>query len=190
MLRVSGETLFLMVSDHDRVPLPSSFQILFLAVLGLCCFERAFSNCGEWGLLFAAQLRALLVVVFLAAEHGLRCPAVHGIFLDQGSNLCSLYWQEDSSPLDSQGGLACVFLLQCRYDAGTSCDQGDKRPDALWENRAQSLIASLGTKAKVTSCLRNPFSSGIETIFKSRIHFVLLTAKGILKQQPGASSAS
>ena len=90
MLRVSGEILFLMVSDHDRVPLPSSFQILFLAALGLCCFERAFSNCGDWGLLFAVELRALLVVVFLAAEHGLHCPAVHGIFLDQGSNLCSL----------------------------------------------------------------------------------------------------
>ena len=126
------------------------------------------------------ELRALLVVVFLAVEHGLHCPAVHGIFLDQGSNLCSLHWQEDSSPLDPQGGLACIFLLQCRYDAGTSCDQGDKSPDALWENRAESLIASLGTKAKVTSCLRIPFSSGIETIFKSRIHFVLLTAKGIL----------
>ena len=180
MLRVSGETLFRMVSDHDRVPLPSSFQILFLAALGLCCFERTFSNCGDWGLLFAVELRALLVVVFLAAEHGLHCPAVHGIFLDQGSNLCSLHWQEDSSPLDPQGGLACIFLLQCRYDAGTSCDQGDKSPDALWENRAESLIASLGTKAKVTSCLRIPFSSGIETIFKSRIHFVLLTAKGIL----------
>ena len=27
--------------------------------------------------------------------HRLSCPTAHGIFLDQGSNLCSLYWQAD-----------------------------------------------------------------------------------------------
>ena len=75
------------------------------------------------------ELRALLVVVSLAVEHGLCCAAAHGLFLDQGSNLCSLHWQEDS-PLDHQGSLAFIFLLQCRYDAGTSCDRGDKTLDA------------------------------------------------------------
>ena len=25
--------------------------LLFLAVLGLCCYRQAFSSCGEWGLL-------------------------------------------------------------------------------------------------------------------------------------------
>ena len=36
--------------------------ILFLAVLGLCCCARAFSSCGEWGLLFVA-VRGLLIAV-------------------------------------------------------------------------------------------------------------------------------
>ena len=157
-----------MVSDHDRVPLPSSFQILFLAALGLRCFERAFSSCGEWGLLFAVELRALLGVVFLAAECGLRCPAAHGIFLDHGSNLCPLHWQEDSSPLGHQGSLAvssCFsadVMLEHPVPRGTQVQMLRRM---LWESRAESLIASLSTKAKVTSCLWIPFSSGIETIF-------------------------
>ena len=35
---------------------------LFLAALGLCCCTRAFSSCGEWGLLFVAA-RGLLIAV-------------------------------------------------------------------------------------------------------------------------------
>ena len=45
--------------------------ILFLAALGLRCFRRAFSSCGEWGLLFVAVRGLLIAVASLAAEHGL-----------------------------------------------------------------------------------------------------------------------
>ena len=45
--------------------------ILFLAVLGLCCCAQAFSSCSEWGLLFVAVHRLLIVVASLVAEHGL-----------------------------------------------------------------------------------------------------------------------
>ena len=44
---------------------------LFLAVLGLRCCTRAFSSCGERGLLFAAVPGLLIAVASLAAEHGL-----------------------------------------------------------------------------------------------------------------------
>ena len=44
---------------------------LFLAVLGLCCCVRAFSSCGEQGLLFVAVHRLLIAVVSLVAEHRL-----------------------------------------------------------------------------------------------------------------------
>ena len=37
------------------------FIYLFLAVLGLCCCVRAFSSCGEWGLLFVAVRWLLLL---------------------------------------------------------------------------------------------------------------------------------
>ena len=45
--------------------------ILFLAALGLRCCARAFSSCGEQGLLFVAVSGLLLVVASLVAEHGL-----------------------------------------------------------------------------------------------------------------------
>ena len=44
---------------------------LFLAALGLHCCVRAFSSCGERGLLFVAVRGLLIAVVSLVAEHGL-----------------------------------------------------------------------------------------------------------------------
>ena len=44
---------------------------LFLAALGLRCCARAFSSCGERGLLFVAVCGFLIVVASLVAEHGL-----------------------------------------------------------------------------------------------------------------------
>ena len=44
---------------------------LFLAVLGLRCCVRAFSSCGERGLLFAAVHWLLIAVASLVVEHGL-----------------------------------------------------------------------------------------------------------------------
>ena len=47
------------------------FIYLFLAALGLCCCARAFSSCGEQGLLFIVVRGRLIVVASLVAEHGL-----------------------------------------------------------------------------------------------------------------------
>ena len=47
------------------------FIYLFLAALGLRCCARAFSSCGEWGLLFVAVRGLLTAVASLVAEHGL-----------------------------------------------------------------------------------------------------------------------
>ena len=38
------------------------FCVFFLAALGLCCCARAFSSCGEQGLLFV-EVRGLLIAV-------------------------------------------------------------------------------------------------------------------------------
>ena len=46
------------------------FIYLLLAVLGLHCCMRAFSSCGEQGLLFVAVHRLLAAVASLV-EHGL-----------------------------------------------------------------------------------------------------------------------
>ena len=45
---------------------------LFLAALHLRCCARAFSSCGEWGLLFVVVHGLLIAVASLVAEHGLQ----------------------------------------------------------------------------------------------------------------------
>ena len=44
---------------------------LFLAALGLRCCARAFSRCGERGLLVVAVRGLLIAVASLLVEHGL-----------------------------------------------------------------------------------------------------------------------
>ena len=47
------------------------FIYLFMAALGLHCCTRAFSSCGEQGLLFAVVCRLLNAVASLVVEHRL-----------------------------------------------------------------------------------------------------------------------
>ena len=89
--------------------LQHNFLILyfFFAVLSLHCVARAFSWCGEQGLLFSGSAQPFLrgglsygaqargINASVAAVHGLIYPMARGIFLDQGSNLCPLHWQAD-----------------------------------------------------------------------------------------------
>ena len=55
----------------DTCTLLCLFIYLFLAALGLHCCARAFSSCGERGLLFIAMRGLLIAVASLVAEHGL-----------------------------------------------------------------------------------------------------------------------
>ena len=48
------------------------FIYLFLAALGLHCCVRAFSSCGEQGLLFVVVRGLLIAVASLVAEHRLQ----------------------------------------------------------------------------------------------------------------------
>ena len=56
---------------------------LVLAALGLCCYARTFSSCGEWGLLFAAVLGLLAAVASRGGARALgsraSVVAVHGL---------------------------------------------------------------------------------------------------------------
>ena len=70
-------------SGHERLKAPESFVsweffcfvlfclFIFLAVLGLHCCVRAFSSCGQRGLLFIAVCGLLTAVASLLTEHGL-----------------------------------------------------------------------------------------------------------------------
>ena len=88
---------------HIICQLSFVFILLILAGLGLCCCERAFSSCGEQGLLSSGgfSLQGLLSVEAwalwrpgsVAVAPGLSSPVARGIFPVQGSNLCPLHWQ-------------------------------------------------------------------------------------------------
>ena len=77
-------------------------------MLCLRCGMQA-SHCGGFSCCRAWALGAWTSVV---VAHGLSCSAVCGIFPDQGSNPCSLYWQVDSQPLRHQGSLVRKFLIR------------------------------------------------------------------------------
>ena len=47
------------------------YLFLFLAILGRCYCVRAFSSCGEQGLLFVVVRGLPIAVASLVAEHGL-----------------------------------------------------------------------------------------------------------------------
>ena len=47
------------------------YLFIYLAVLGLRCCARAFSSCGEWGLVFVVVRGLLIAVASLVSEHGL-----------------------------------------------------------------------------------------------------------------------
>ena len=63
---VGPRSPFLTGSQLLRSPMFLVFKNLVLAALGLHCWVRAFSSCGERGLLFV-EVHGLLI----AAEHGL-----------------------------------------------------------------------------------------------------------------------
>ena len=53
--------------SHQGIP----FIFLFLAALGLHWYILAFSNCGQWELLFHVLRRLRVMVASLVAEHRL-----------------------------------------------------------------------------------------------------------------------
>ena len=56
---------------QTRIRDNARFLCVCVAALGLCYCARAFSSCGEQGLLFFAVHRLLIFVASLVAEHGL-----------------------------------------------------------------------------------------------------------------------
>ena len=93
---------------------------LFLAALGLRCCARAFSSCGELGLLFVVVCGLLIAVASLccraralgawasvAVVPGLSYSAACGIYPDQGLNPCIGRWI--LNPLCHQRSLKIYF---------------------------------------------------------------------------------
>ena len=72
--------------------------------------------------------------------NSLSCSMAHGIFLDQGSNLCLLHWQVDSLPLSDKGSPSVDFLIailtdmifHCSFDLHFSISNTEHLFMCLW----------------------------------------------------------
>ena len=88
---------------------------LFLAVLGHRCWERAFSSCGERGLLFVAVRGLLIVVASLVVEHGLQARGLQQL------------WHAGSAAvargLQNAGSVVVAHVLSCSAACGILPDQ-------------------------------------------------------------------
>ena len=97
------------------------FLCVCVAVLDLCCCTWALSSCTEQKLLFVGgagyslrwlrgDAQALGLQTSVMVAYRLSGSAAGGVFLDQGSDLCPLHWQADSSPLGHQGSLLLALI--------------------------------------------------------------------------------
>ena len=85
---------WILTFNHSNF-LGSFFYFFILATVGLHCRAWVFSSCGVRGSL-GCRAQAWGCVSSVVVAHRLSCPSAHGIFPDQGSNLCPLHWQLDS----------------------------------------------------------------------------------------------
>ena len=100
------------------------FVYLFLAVLGLRFYARAFSSCGKRGPLFITVRGPLTIAASLVAEHrsrrsgsvvvahGPSCSTTCGILPDQGPNPRPLHWQADSQTTAPPGKPSIFYSLK------------------------------------------------------------------------------
>ena len=98
---------------------------LFLAALGLCCCARAFSSCGEWGLLFVAVSGLLIAVASLAVEYGLQARG-----LQQLQHIGSVIVAHG---LSSAGSVVVVHGLSCFVACGIFPHQGSNPCTLHWQ---------------------------------------------------------
>ena len=150
------------------------FIIFVCAGSSLLC--RLLSSCGVWAshcsgfswcgaqvlgrLGFSLATHGLRSGNSLALErrlsscaHGLSCSGACGIFSDQGSNPCLLYWQADSLPLSHEGSLHLNNSLLASPLCLLSTVES-------WSNLIQSQNYRKVPSNKVASIIKRSLSSG------------------------------
>ena len=110
--------LLFCLPTHPPPPLPFIFFLFYLFWLHwvFVAARGLLSSCSEQELLSVVVLR-LLMLLSTGSRAGSSAAVAHelshswacGIFLDQGSNPCRLYWQADPHPLYYQRS-PCPFL--------------------------------------------------------------------------------
>ena len=91
------------------------FIYLFMAALGFRCCMRAFSSCGERGLLFVAVHGLLIVVASLVAEHRLQMRGLQQLW-HMGSVVMA-------HGLQCTGSVVVAHRLSCSVGQGIFLDR-------------------------------------------------------------------
>ena len=105
--------------------------LLILAALGLRCCMRAFSRCGERGLLFIVVRGLLIAVASLVVEHGLQARGLQQLW-HSGSVVVA-------RGLQSAGSAVVVHGLSCSAARGIFPDQGSNMCPLHWQVDSQPL---------------------------------------------------
>ena len=93
------------------------YLFIFIALGHHCC--GGFSLPVSKGGYFLVAVHGLLIAVasllwstgLTVVARGLCCSVSYDIFPNQGSNLCLLHWQSDSSPLSHREALFCYLNI-------------------------------------------------------------------------------
>ena len=118
---------------------------LFLAVLGLCCCTRAFSSCGERGLLFFKNFIYLFIYLWLCwvfvSMRGLFPVAASG---GHSSSRCAGLSLSRPLPLRSTGSrwagsVVVAHVPSCSTACGIFPDQGSNPCPLHWQADSQPL---------------------------------------------------
>ena len=142
---------------------------LFLAELGLCCCTRAFSSCGEWGLLSVAVRGLLIAVASLVGEHGLQACGPQQL-RHAGSVVVA-------RGLQSTGSAVVVHGLSCSAACRILPDQDSKLCPLHWQVDSQPLCH----QGRPTSYLYNVHWSESGEQRKFRCPWRMLLAVPFLK---------
>ena len=99
--------------------------ILLLAALGLRGCARAFSSCGEWGLLFVVVRGLLTAVASLVAEHGLQAQGLRQLWCVRSVVV--------ARGLQSAGSVVVAHSLSCSAAGGIFLGQGSNPCPLHWQ---------------------------------------------------------
>ena len=120
--------LFIYLLNLKLISVANFFLInlfLFLAALGLHCCTRAFSSCGEQGLLFVAVHGFLIAGASLAVEHRLQVRGLQQLW-HVGSVVVACRLQSAGSAVVARG-------LSCSTACGIFLDQGSNPCPLHWQ---------------------------------------------------------
>lgn len=117
-----------------------------------------FSSCGAW-VSHCSGFSCWRSTGSVVAGHGLSCSTAHGVFPDQGSNLCLLHWQANSLPLSHQEKPQSK-LLKSRFSCLYLTKKNLSHQNTLPLRLHRAICLPIWPSAWISSCLMQAALAG------------------------------